>query len=378
MMLNVNHYIRLKQIAVFMPDVFNKKNEYESTNEPKEYIIPLSMKDEAKHLSESELMILDAVMTGKNDPGIYQEACLKSMQISEFEITFFEVCMKLYKKLQSIFFPPKNTKEETAELVFQADFENGPVAFYNSIPRDRLILDEIKEKTCGMFNSVKTASKFYYEFNQIQELYDDSAIINRGIKMFPPLKHLKTNLYEILSKYPKDFSPSFFVYLSDIVQSIKPIIEHGSEPDEADIEDSLISAIINSCFDFLFTYSAPKNSDNSKKNDAISRAKLQQNSERREEVFKYLKPIFESLGDSPKRGQKKTASEQCFRDNESDLNELGIKSVKTLQRYLSQENPNKQRSDYAKKKYKRPKYSPAFQDFIKYLHNEFKDAERIS
>ena len=90
MKLNINHYTRLKQIAIFMPDVFNKKNEYESTNEPKEYIIPLSMKDEAKHLSESELMILDAVMTGKNDPGIYPEACLKSMQISEFEIIFLK------------------------------------------------------------------------------------------------------------------------------------------------------------------------------------------------------------------------------------------------------------------------------------------------
>ena len=361
-----------------MPDVFSKKSEYGNTNKPKEYVIPLSMKDKAIHLSESELMILDAVMTEKNNPGIYHESLLKSMQISDFEIVFFEVCMKLYKKLQSIFFPLKSVKEETAEQIFQTDFGNGPVAFYNSIPRDRLILDEIKEKTYGMFNSVKTASKFYYEFNQIQELYDDSAMINKGIKKFSPLKHLKTNLYEIFSKNPTDFSPSFFVYLSDIVQSITPIIEPDSESNEADVADSFINAIINSCFDFLFTYSAPKVSDNSKKNDAISRTKLEQNSERRKEVFKYLNPIIKSLGDSPKRGQKKTACEQCFRDNESDLKNLGIGSASTLQRYLSQEKPNKQRSDYAKKIYKRSQYSPAFQDFFKYLHDELKDAEPIS
>ena len=360
MKLNINHYIRLKQIAVFMPDVFSKKNEYGSINESREYVIPVSMKEEADHLSEAELMIIDAAMTGKKDPEIYQEALLKTMQISEFEIVFFEVCMKLYKKLQSIFFPIKDTEKETVEQFFQADFGNGPIAFYESIPHDKFILDEIREKTYEMFNSVRSASKFYYEFNQIQELYDDSAMINKGIKMFPPLKHLKTNLYEILSKYPTDFSPSFFVYLSDIVQSIKPIIEHGSEPDEADIEDSLISAIINSCFDFLFTYSAPKNSGNSERNNAISQKKLELNSKRREKVSKYLKPIFESLGDSPKRGQKKTACEQCFRDNESELKELGIKSAKTLQRYLSQENPNKQRSDYAKKKIKDLNTPPLF------------------
>ena len=35
-------------------------------------------------------------------------------------------------------------------------------------------------------------------------------------------------------------------------------------------------------------------------------------------------------------------------------------------------------SDYAKKIYKGPKYSPALQDYFKYLHDEFRNAEPIS
>ena len=355
MRFNRNIYTRLWQIAVFMPIVFSKKNEHELAE--LDYALPKSMTRET--CSEFEKLVLTAAMTGKDDPTIYQTALLKSMQISIFEEHMFKVCLHVFEKINTLFFP----KEDPQRYIREGD---------KDFVKNKILLEQLSHETYEMFRSVSSALYFYKKFSKAKDIYDHSSTINNAIDLYSFLTHVKTNLFEMFADRPVESSPfvaRYLVYLSDLDQLIKASIQQNSS-DERTNRDYLFDL----CFNLAVSYSSnsrirdnPDKREKQRRN-SISIAQNKRLSERQAQIKKCVKEITANS-----RSSKSTIKTECyeyFEKNKEKLKSINITSYRTLQNHCSNTEPNKQRSAFFNRTYLALDYSKDFKETIEKAYSK--------
>ena len=412
MRFNRNIYMRLYQIAFFMPDIPQNRSKrsfqaitakaWGALNISRTPIDNTNSKDkhEARILREKIDNILFSVgRTEKEHDYKYSRAF---MQITEFEILLFRVCYYIYENLSSLFSPyekrfisrkQKKTKEKS-------DFENNTEEFFKSIPKDAISEDMVKEKSFEMFHSVRAASYFYCKFSPMYCLYGYSDAINQFKNEIPILKYIK----EIVSNYFVNCPTGKKLYINNslygLVDSIityskcKEGVKKRRSRNEKKIWGwflkKLYNNIIINCFkvsshlsseakfsfsDYILQERSPSVSKKEiKRRDRISKTQKDRLSERRMQVKSHIKEIYKI---SRSKGMSiRKACGYYFKEHKSELKLININSQRTLENNCSKTEPNTQRSAFSNMAYICPNYSTTFKQEIKDICYDILQSDR--
>lgn len=391
-----NTYMRLRHIAFFMPDLFYGEKEYKS-----EYMIgyPNTYPFDDKDINEIiySMRFSVASLESGSDYLFFQNL----MRIDHFEIILFRVCIFAYLNLEPLFSQYKdsiNPPNEYNNKGIDKKVDN-PVVFYKSIPENDISGDEIKEKSYGMFHSVKSAWSFLCNFMPSVSLYDYSLLINKYKEDIPLLAYIKKDIAQFLCKYPigsfvrlnellSNWADALEIY-SKCKESIKTLNLQGIDKLYGEYLLKIVHNRINMfCFDisnflsnkagalgfdfYFYTDKKIDPIDEKEKNrrEGISKSHKNRLSERRVQIERIKKEIF-NKSRSEKTSIKK-ACERYYEDHKNELNSFRIVSPRTLQNICSNTKPNKQRSAFSNMVYIKPDYSKGFQEKIDLIYKKIK------
>ena len=342
MRFNRNIYMRLYHIAFFMPEFSNDYNNGEK-NDPPSTSIPIYENEEAPLL----------------------KAFLSSMKITDFEKQLFEVCINVYNSLSQIFTIYFSS--------FDSRLEDDPAGFYKSIPQDAISKETIKEKSLGLFSSLKPACFFYCNFNPSYWLYSFSVIIHKNKKQLSFLKYVKNELYTYFVNRPIRKEASLYNNLEDLSTSIQNFIKSEknldalSSQDYLNIIDKIVVDSIDLTNDLVSGLQTPKALTPGEKNrrTAISEKQNKRFSGRQKIVQEHISRI-KSESCSKKMSIRKYCREVYFPTHESELVSLNIKSPRTLENSCCKNHkPNKHRSAFSNRAYLNPAYPDSFKQTIR-------------
>lgn len=394
MRFNHNIYMRLYQIAFFMPDALRGKydNGVESSFEvPYPNAIPVDdpiLKDK----------IRSSILFTNFDRDFFYKSKAIDMGINHFERILFYVCINVYEQLQTLFSAYKKEFLSCNEMNNKKNnrLEDNPESFYNFIiSRDAISEDMIKEKSFDLFHSLKTACYFYCKFTPCYRMYIFSGNIGRCEKTISILKYLKVNIAYYFSSFPYSKDTYIISDLSDLNDSLSVYFEcsnavEGKIKDEEEKQkwkvflELLCDKIMLSCIEVSNRLSVKvKHSPTAlvsrridklvtkkekKRRKRISDSQNNRLSERQEKVQRHVKNILMEWHNSKKKSMK-TICEVYLDANRTELNSIGITSPRTLQNICSKTKPNKQRSAFFNRAYITPDYSKDCQEEIMKTYN---------
>ena len=355
MRFNRNIYMRLYQIAFFMPELL-KDGKNDLNMNPSKTSIPF-YEDE-------------------NNPVLKE--ILESMEITDFEKQLFIVCLNVYKNLSSLFFPFQNK--------MNSRLEDDPTGFYNSIPKDDISKETIKDSSFGLFYSLKPACFFYCNFNPSYWLCSYSIFIHKYKEKFSFLRYVKNELYTYFSNRPINKEASLSDYLDSLSSSIHSFLETEKKPNALSCQEYLdnIDKVIVDSIDLTNNLVSglhmPKtlSSIEKKRRKAISDKKKKRFSGRQKIVQKHIsRIIFESR--LKKMSIRKYCRDVYFPSHKSELDSINIKSPRTLENSCCKNHdPNKHRSAFFNRAYLKPAYPESFQQTICDIHYELERDKRSS
>lgn len=370
-----NIFLRLEQIAFFIPDLRLSEGdtiEYQFTI-PSKDSIPI---DDPNLRDKIHSMFSKAL----SREYLFNYTFLQNvMRIDDFEYLFFVVCAKIFERLSVLFFPDKETVSFAQQLKKDI-LQNHYVEFYKSIPQDAITKDMIKEESYGMFHSVKMACDFYYKFYSSYRLYWHSRDIKTHESEIPMLVRTK----EIISRFLCSFPLRPFKELEDDLSYLSDLLYIHSETKEKVIltklqEDSYWRAykktvdneIIDNCIDIAEIHShntsipfskliLEENPDlvgevEKKRRKKSSEAHKKRLEEREAQVQEHIKNVLKKC--RSKKISIKEACDEYFEEKATELKACGINSTGTLRNRCSHTKPNKQRSAFFNRAYIRPSYS---------------------
>ena len=386
MRFNRNIYMRLRHIAFFMPNVWENKDTEFSLPAPGSF--PIAKK---KKLGKRFLKEIIYFLSVNSDSNFH--TAINYMRIEPFEAKLVLVCIAVYMNLSNLFSPyekkfKQRKKEKTPD---KHGLEDNCESFCKSIPSDAISKDEVKEKSYGMFLSVRAACYFYCKFNPCFLLYSFSCTIKRHKSEIPILAYLRDELANYLCCFPVESFDMLNNRLSDLQETIdlyficRDAFEKLQKNERriwnkwlGRIRDGIAIRCIGTTKELsaeskipiskrIFNLDFDPVPDKEKKRrEKISEAQNKRLSERQEKVQKNISIICS------KRNSKKTSMKQAcdlyFQANESELKKINITSARTLQNLCSRTKSDKQRSDFVSMSYISPKYSKDFQESIEKVY----------
>ena len=307
---------------------------------------------------------------------------LESMEITDFEKQLFVVCIKVYDLLSSLFWEFQDK--------FYDRLEDNPAGFYKSIPQDAFpketIKETIKEKSLGLFSSLKTACFFYCKFHPSYWLYSYSKIIHKNKSQLQFLKYVKNELYTYFVNRPIRKEASLSVYLDDLSSSIQSFLEIEKDPnalssqDYLNIIDKIVVDSIDLTNDLVSGLHIPKDltTNEKKRRKAISENKKKSFSVRQKKVQEHISRII-SESRSKKISIRKYCRDIYFPSHKTELNSLDIQSPRTLENICCKNHaPNKHRSAFSNRAYLKPSYRESSQQTIRDIYYELERDKRSS
>ena len=390
MRFNRNIYMRLYQIAFFMPDPqkgpTGKKRKFKAS-----FLCP----------ETNCIPVDDPLLRDKIDEIIYYVSLIESnrnykkskdfMEITDFERVLFFVCQKVYEGLSSLLFQfeEKFKQKIDSKTKRECCIEDAPEGFYKSIPKKAFSEDEIREKSFDMFHSAKTACYFYSKFKPSYCMYNYSEIIRKHEKDIPILKYTKETIASYFCNCPINNYPYIKKVLLNLAYSLEGYSElkHGVRKTYRNKKSlhlwnrfvtKLYDGVLINCINIskelstkpvfsMLEFDTYKKDDliskkEIKRRDRISKAQIDRLSERRMQVKSHIEEISKIC-----RSQKVSVRKACgyyFKEHKSELKLININSQRTLENNYSKTEPNKQRSAFSNMAYVGPKYSPAFRKAI--------------
>lgn len=399
---NINYYTRLKQIAFFVPYVTREKYVTEYSLPP-----PIPFPIEDNNIREKFIKICSSVGHANSDSSF--NSCTDYMKISDFEDKLFYVCLYIYTGLADLFSPFEKSFSPRKKTNKKKEYglEDDPESFYKSIPQDTFTKEMIKEKSQGLFFSVKKACHFYCMFTPSYWLFNYSKSIKQHKSEFPLLIYLRDELANYLCSFPVESFAKLLKSLSDLNEAIETYDTCKKAFNELEEEERLYwnqwektayDGITIKCFNVLKNLSGDNNTqatalsakqvlnrlfqeefdpvqnEEKKRRKKISETKNKRFAERKEQVRHHLEEIAKIVRDE--KITKKEACKQYFAKHESELKSINITSSRTLQNLCSYTKPNKQRADFFDRSYIELKYPKDFQESIeKIIYNRNKDSE---
>ena len=401
---NINHYTRLRQIAFFVPNVIREKYETEYS-----LPFPISFPIEDKNIRDKFIGLCISASHTNSDSSF--NVGIDCMKITTFEFKMFLVCLNIYMDLEDLFSPYKKdfTPHKKTNKKREYGLEDDPESFYKSIPQDTFTKEMIKEKSQGLFRSVKKACHFYCMFTPSYCLYKFSVFVKQHKSEFPLLVYLRDELANYLCSFPVESFSKLTKNISDLIEAIEIYDTCKKAFSEIEEEDRLYwsqwektayDGITIKCFNVVKDLSGDNNTkatdlpanlvlrrlfqeefdpvqnEEKKRRKKISETQNKRLSERKEQVRHHLEEIAKKVQD-----EKITTKEACmqyFTKHESELKSINITSSRTLQNLCSHTKPNKQRADFFDRSYIKLKYSKEIQEPIdKIIDNwnkDFKDS----
>ena len=401
MRFNRNIYMRLYQIAFFMPDIFQGGDKYEI-----EYTLPnpLAVPIDDPGLRDKFWTILSRVLSSKS--GSNYKIIQGAMGIDVFEKRLFIVCLTIYQNLLPLFSPHQDAfrPRKQSESEEKYDFANDPEWFYKTIPQDAISKESIAEKSEGVFLSVKTACFFFCKFTPSYLLYKYSLSINKHENEIPLLTHAKEAISQYFCKYTAESFSSITDCLSELFDSLEVYSESRESFKKLQVEErsywnswleKIYDGIIINCLDIserlsaqagipVFEYIFQEKCNSSKfvtkderiRRNNISKSHTARLSQRKKKIQKHINEI-KNISKSEKMSIR-IACEQYHKKHESELKSINITSPRTLENICCDAKPNKQRSDFSNKAYVKPNYTPAFKNAINDLFHDFVHKSRSS
>ena len=403
MRFDCNVYMRLKLIAFFIPNIVRSENEEDRSNEWWDLIPDLTNSIDEPSIRDKINKKLEDVISIETDNryGIYHNV----MEITKFEEDLFSVCLKVYNNLSPLFFPYHDenycfSKEQGGYA--NIPLEDHPNEFYKTIPKDSISKKEIREKSFGMFCSLKTASYFFCCFTSSYLLHSHSEAIKRYEENIPFLVYLKQHLAFYFFRCPVEPFAQLNRFLSDLTETIE--LFSGSNKTIKDIQanqyckEKLYEGIIFDSFDIIQLLSPDAGisyfqrlkactSDNGK-NELVNNKKTiwinnikeakQLSHAKRQEFVEGIKASIDYLKKSEHISVRR-ACEIILKENKIKLEEIGITSSRTLEnKFCPNGDPNNKRQRFNSGFYIKPVYDESFQKDTYNIKSKLELAERIS
>lgn len=387
MLININHYMRLRHIAFFIPNVMEKKVTKYSIPIPK--LIPI---DDEK-LKKVFFREITSVLSINSDSNIY--TAVQYMQIDPFEVKLFLVFVSIYTNLSALFSPYEKDFKSRKKLktAGKYSFEDDSEGFYKSIPSEAISKDVVKEKSYGMFLSVRKACYFYCKFTPSCWLYAFSVTIKTYKSGIPELVYLRDELANYLCCFPVESFALLNERLSDLQELIETYFKCGDAFEKLKKRERsfwikwlkiMREGILIKCIGISKEISAespiptlkrlfhkkndPLQKEEKKRRKRISKSQNKRLSERQKIVQKHIESIISS--DYAKKYSVKVACERYYETKKDDLRKINITSARTLQNLCSHTKPDKQRTNFVNRSYLSPTYSKDFQDTIELIYNK--------
>ena len=384
MRLDRNHYMRLKQIAFFMPDILSKDEEYLNENR-----LDISVDDPLLKIKIQSAIMHVQFLENKD---LYREF-LERMEIDDIEKILFKACLFIYEAINNLLVDGRFLqKPDYLILQLQENPKEACALLEELVEKGTLSLVQIKEKSKDAFNSIKSVCYFYNEFTPSYYLYRCSETIKRMESRFPYLINLKTELYHFFLMRPVDSFCELNASLSDLSASL----DLFSSVESLSKNQSVSSFIVNKIYDWVIfncletsrmiplKHGIPKPSDTETRKK-MAQTQREKNSEREEKKKELYDRLLIDIDEEEKKTKKKRVVKKVcdyyFNNHKTELEELKITSSQTLQSFVSRfrnnKNSNEKRTAFANREYIKPNYNKKLRDEIKYLHDEFKASRQI-
>ena len=401
MRFNRNIYMRLYQIAFFMPDIFQGGDNYKiEFTLPNPDAIPL----EDASLREKFWTILSQVLSSES--GTNYKIIQGAMEIDGFEKKLFIICLTIYQNLLPLFSPYQEAFKPRKRIESEEKyaFVNDPEWFYRTIHQDAISKELIVEKSEGVFLSIKPACFFFCRFTPCYLLYKYSLSINKHENEIPLLIYAKEAISQYFCKYTAESFSHITGCLSELFDSLEVYSESKEsfkklQREERSYWNSLLEktydGIIINCLNISDRLSAeagipvfeyinqenytPINCVNGEeriRRNKISKSHNVRLSQRKKSIQKHVTEI-KNISKS-KKISIRIACEQYHNKHESELKSINITSPRTLENICCDAKPNKQRSDFSNKAYVKPNYPLAFKTAINNLFHDFVHKSRSS
>lgn len=394
MRFNRNIYLRLEQIAFFIPDLGGRRFEGDTV----EYQFQIPLQDSIP-VDDPDLKnkIYNMFFKALSRENLHNYTFLQNfMRIDDFEYLFFVVCLVIYKRL-SFLFIPYIEGNQTLEESNTNDSWDYSEHFYKSIPPDAFTRDMIEENSYGMFHSVKMACDFYYKFYSSYCLYWHSSDIKTHESEIPMLVRTKEIISRFLCSFPlkpyKELKEDLS-YLSDLLyirsSTKKDVVSNKLQKDHywSAYKETLDNEIIDNCIDIAEKLSGEslipiskllfeENPDlvgevEKKRRNKISETQKKRLEEREVQVQKHVKNVLKKC--RSRNISKTEACDKYFKENIAELRECGINSQGTLRNHCVPTKPNKQRSAFFNRTYTKPYYSDDFQKEVIEISEKIKES----
>ncbi len=387
MLININHYMRLRHIAFFIPNVLeNKRTKYSI---PIPQLIPI---DDEK-LKKVFFREITSVLSINRDSKI--NTAVQYMQIDDFEVKLFLVSVSIYMNLSALFSPYEIDFKSRKKLktVGKYSFEDDSEGFYKSIPSDAISKDMVKKKSYGMFSSVRKACYFYCKFTPSYLLYAFSVTIKTHKSEIPELIYLRDELANYLCCFPVESFALLNERLSDLQELLETYFKCGDafkklKKRERSFWIKYLKIMREGLFLKFIGISkelsaespipvlkrlfhkkyAPLQKEEKQRRKRISKSQNKRLSQRQEKVQKHIEIIRSNV--FAKKISVKAACEEYFKTKKDDLKKINITSARTLQNLCSHTKPDKQRTNFVNRSYLSPTYSKYFQDTIEMIYNK--------
>ena len=401
MVFNINFFTRLRQIAFFVPNVIREKYETEYSLPPTD-----SFPIEDNNIREQFIKTCSSVGFANSDS--FFNMCTNYMKITDFEFMLFHVCLNVYMDLADLFSPYEKNFSPRKKTKRKREYglEDDPEGFYNSIPRESFTKEMVKEKSQGMFLSVRKACHFYCMFTPSYWLFFYSISIKQHKNDIPLLKLLRDELANYLCGFPVESFAKLIKGLSDLSEIIKTYDTCKKSFNELQEEDRFIwnqwiktiyDGVMIQCFNVAKDLSAKSkipvdkrffkvefpeefldeldyvSDEEKKRRKKISDSQNKRLYKRKEKVQEHVNSILSNKGDQM---SVKDACNNYFEAKKAALKKINITSARTLQNLCSHTKPNKQRSYFFERSYANLKfeYPKDFQKTIeKRFHDRYKD-----
>lgn len=398
-----NIFTRLKLIAFFIPNIVKSDNEEDHSNELWDLIPDFTNTIDEPNIRDKIYKKFEDIISIETDNRyeIYHNV----MKITEFEEVLFSVCLKLYKNLSPLFSPYHDenycfSKEQGGYA--NIPLEDHPNEFYKTIPKDSISKKEIKEKSFGVFLSLKTACYFFCSFTSSYLLHSHSEVIKKHEEKIPFLVYLKQHLAFYFFRCPVEPFAQLNRFLSDLTETIE--LFSGSNKALKDFQidkywkEKLYEGIIFDSFDIIqllspdvgipfFQLLKDCTSDNGK-NELVNNKKTiwknnikeakQLGNAKRQKIVDGIKASIDYLKKSEHISARK-ACERILKENMVKLEEIGITSSRTLENKMGPNiDSNKKRQKFNSGFYIKPVYDEVFQKDTYNIDCKLKQAERIS
>ena len=154
MRLDRNHYMRLKQIAFFMPDILSKDEEHLNENR-----LDISVDDPLLKIKIQSAITQVQFLENKD---LYREF-LERMKIDDIEKILFKACLFIYEAINNLLVEVDGIflqKHDYLILQLQENPKEACALLEELVEKGTLSLVQIKEKSKEAFNSIKSVCYF--------------------------------------------------------------------------------------------------------------------------------------------------------------------------------------------------------------------------